>query len=257
MNLQCSDRVNMANAVECKGCGRNLRNVKMEFLDEKEIEKRLNPPAEEEMEQEGVLEEATSSVPQMVVICPSCNTQTPYQIGLEFCECGEYIADVPPVIPGQEEVASATAEPVSVLGVSSLGVQSGVSPIPSIGAQSSVLGSGQMMGNICVSGMTSLDGLCNILFCQDYMVIGRERIGHEYFGPYGKGKVSREHIIVRRIESAWYLSYVKKINGGENAVYVNDRMIAREEECRLQNGDVIALGSNEKTDPYAAFFRVQ
>jgi len=37
---------------------------------------------------------------------------------------------------------------------------------------------------------------------------------------------------------------------------VNDRMLARDEEYCLQVGDEIALGTRDKTDIYAAFFRV-
>jgi len=226
-NLQCNNRVNEAAAVVCKGCGRSLSRVKQEFLSENDIEKRLNPVVEEEeKEPEGCAGEPTSLTSGLVVVCPSCSAQIPYQIGLEFCECGEYIADVPPI----------------TLGIQA-DIQSEELPTP------------------CVKGMGSLDGFCRIDFLHDFMKIGRENFGREYFLQYGKAKVSREHIIVKRVAGEWYLSYCKKedrnyANGRENAAFVNDRMLARDEEYCLQVGDEIALGTRDKTDIYAAFFRV-
>lgn len=237
-NIQCTARVNGPGAMECKACRMQLRNIKVEyFQSDEEIERRLNPPAEASSHEDSV--EETKQEPEaetLVVVCSSCGKHVTYHIGLEFCECGEYIADIAPVSEaelqqedtcGQEEVSGCREEQTC-----------------------------------SVSGMQSLDGLCRIAFLEDFMKIGREAKGKEYFLQYGKGKISREHIVIQKINNEWYLLYCKRedrnyAGGRENAVYVNDRKLERDEEYRLQVGDVISMSALDRSDTQAAFFRVE
>ena len=94
------------------------------------------------------------------------------------------------------------------------------------------------------------------------MKIGREAEGGQYFSQYGKRKVSREHAIVQKTDEQWYLSYCKRedrnYSGGvENPIYVNNRRLESLEKYCLMAGDEIAFSELDKSDPMAAFFRVQ
>lgn len=233
-NAQCADRINSPSAMECKTCRMQLRNIKVEFFNsDEEIEKRLNPPAEENIDDK---EEDKEDAPErMIVICSDCGKQIPYQIGLEFCECGEYIADIPPV--AEHTLASEGAE--------------------GSGTKNETLE--MVAGSVC--GMETLDGVYRITFTEDYMKIGRTEVGKEYFAQYGKIKISREHITLQKIEGAWYLSYCKReernyTGGQENAVYINERKLLRDENYQLKVGDIISMAKLDRTDLEAAFFRV-
>lgn len=238
MNQQCTGRVNKPDAAVCAGCGSSFRGISWEFLSEEQIEMRLHPEHEAEKMQEDDGDsngggEEKKEAPRMVIVCPSCGVRIPYRVGLEFCECGEYVQEEVPI-----EEASSNQSSVD----------------PAVGEQD--------CGSPCVKGMVTLDGEYRLLFTNEWIKIGREATGRTYFEKAAKGKVSREHVIIQLIEGAWYLSYCKKedrnYSGGvENPVYINGRRMDRSENYRLQVGDEIAFAELDKNDPMAAFFRVE
>lgn len=224
MNQQCESRINKPDAAVCMGCKSSFRGINWQFLDDAEIERILNPEPKAEEEDDEVQEEAQMTVEekQEYVVCPSCGARVPYRVGLEECDCGEYIGDI---VPCAEEE---TAQPVCK-GVTSL---------------------------------RSLDGRCHLPLDGEWIKIGRLATGKEYFESAGKRKVSREHAILRLLDGAWYISYCKRedrnYSGGvENPIFINKRRLEREENYRLQLGDEIGFAEFDTSDTMAAFFRAE
>lgn len=239
-NLQCVNRVNAPNATTCAECGFLFRGINCEWLYDEEIEKRIHPEkfaeAEEIIEESaGESEESSKTLRQQVIICPSCNKRTPYRVGLEFCECGEYIQEEEPVF--EEEVQDTACEM----------------------EQETRAASCEMREEII--GFKTLDDVFMMKFEGDYAKIGRLALGGEYFLKHGKNKVCREHAILRRIDGEVYISYCKKdernyLGGVDNPIFINKKMLGNGESCRLQVGDIIAFSELDTTDPQAAFFKV-
>jgi len=224
MNLQCNSRVNAGNVTVCAGCGMELRDG-LRFLDEDEIDRILHPEKnEQEAEEEVIPSGEVAASPREIVICPECGERIPFRVGLEFCpNCGEYVQDV---IPIREEDAPQEVE------------SSGV------------------------KALRSIDGVYRLELCRDWMKIGRAADGQEYFIRYGKQKVCREHAILSKREGEWFLSYCKKeernyVGGLENPIYINQRMLGRDEVWKLQVGDRIGLAEADTSDCMAAFFDVE
>lgn len=231
-NLKCEDPVNEPNAAVCKGCKCSLARVKLSILDqdklEEEVEKIRNPKGITDNDEPGGSEEPGGpegpvDEPMEYVVCPNCNARIPYTPGLEFCECGEYIGDIPPESPDPPE--------------------------PPQGCQP-------------VTALRSLDGKCHLPLHGDWIKIGRQAIGREYFEGAGKRKVSREHAILRYIDGAWHISYCKRedrnyIGGVENPIFINKRRLEREENYRLQPGDEIGFAEFDISYTEAAFFRAE
>lgn len=234
-NLQCEDRINKSDAAVCVKCGSSFRGMSWQFLDDSEIEKILNPQPEDAAEE--IPQEESMQKPQtmQVIICPSCGKHIPYQVGLEFCECGEYV---------QEEV------PVSEV-------------ISESGACTGADSQEQQCQAPKVSALRTLDGQYRLVLKGDFVKVGRHSAGKEYFESMGKFKVSREHAILQLCGGEWHLSYCKKedrnyTNGVENPIYINGRKMDIDESYQLQCGDEIAFAELVSTnDPLAAFFRAE
>jgi len=249
MNLQCGARENKADAAVCVGCGSSFRGISWAFMSDEEIEKVLHPELvqEEVSQQDAVYEDASEDGERLgecasscrVIICPSCGVHIPYRVGLEFCECGEYVQEEIPVEEGSSE---------------------GEEKLRSDEKQEGCVSQEQLSG--CIKGMTTLDGTYRLEFTDTWMKIGREAVGRGYFESAGKLKVSREHAIIQLVNGEWHLSYCKKedrnyAGGAENPIFINGRRMDRLESYRLQAGDEIAFAELDKSDPMAAFFRVE
>lgn len=242
MNRQCTNRVNKPDAAVCVGCGNSFGRINWKRLSDEEIEEILNPKTKQEpvMEetvetQEPVMEEngetqapVASGQAQEYIVCPNCGKRMVYTVMLEICdECGEYVADQLPVCDSKEQE---TVQEVSACTE--------------------------------VTAMQSLDGRCRITFSGNFMKIGRHAEGGEYFESAAKRKVCREHAIVQKIDDAWHISCCKRedrnYSGGvANPIFINNRMLGRDEQYRLQPGDEIGFAELDKSDPMAAFFRAE
>lgn len=238
-NLQCENPVNEPNAAVCKGCKCSLARVNLSILDEDKIEEeveRIRHPepkgGDDGPGDTGGTVDTGETGNDIVepepeyVICPSCNARILYRPGLmELCDCGEYIGDLyPPDPKGGTEPDPPTGQPVTAL--------------------------------------RSLDGRFHLPLYGDWIKIGRQAAGREYFISAGKEKVSREHAILRYIDGAWHISYCKRedrnYSGGvENPIFINKRRLEREENYRLQPGDEIGLAEFDIAYTQAAFFRAE
>lgn len=225
-NPQCEDPVNEPNAAVCKGCKGSLARVKLSILEKEKIEEEV-----EKIRNAGSIIDDDGGGPgggpgdggEEYIICPSCNARILYKPGLEFCDCGEYIGDLPPGTI--------------------------YDPEPPQGYQP-------------VTALHSLDGKCHLPLHGDWLKIGRQATGREYFESAGKRKVSREHAILRYIDGAWHISYCKRedrnYSGGvENPIFINKRRLEREENYRLQPGDEIGFAESDISYTDAAFFRAE
>lgn len=255
MNMSCTNRVNKPDAAVCAGCGSSFRGMSWKFLNDEEIERLLHPKEDAENGQEDASHAAVADGAEdaangtagtagqgggaaaasaaeragqpggMVIVCPSCGRRIPYRVGLEFCECGEYVQEEIPV-----SLAADTGSAVSC-------VQE-------------------------VTALRTLDGLYRLELAGDWMKVGRQAAGQDYFGSHGKFKVCREHAILRRIDGHWQISYCKRedrnYSGGvENPIFINGRRLERQEEYRLKPGDEIAFAESDPSDSMAAFFRAE
>lgn len=228
MNQRCQNRVNKPDAAVCAGCGNSFGRISWKLLSDEEIEAIINPALSQEMAEpeETVCEEqkAEQKNTQEYIVCPNCGKRMLFTIMLENCdECGEYVADELPVCESEE---SAQSESDSV------------------------------------TALHSLDGRCRIALSGDFMKIGRQAEGREYFESAGKRKVCREHAIVQKIDDAWYISYCKRedrnYSGGvANPIFINNRKLENDENYRLQPGDEISFAELDKSDSMAAFFRAE
>lgn len=238
MNPQCGDSINEASATVCKGCGANLARVDPRRLNkdklEEEVEKIRNQKRKTEDDGDsnpagtgGADEpkETEEKKEEEYVICPECEKRIIFRPGLETCpNCGEYVAHIAPITGEDTGDAEQKDKPVSAL--------------------------------------RSLDGKCRLQLEGDWLKVGREAFGREYFESEGKRKVSREHAIMRRIEGAWHISYCKKedrnYSGGiENPIFINGQRVGREENVRLQIGDEIGFAERDYSYTTAAFFRAE
>lgn len=230
-NPQCEDPVNEPNAAVCKGCKGSLARVKLSILEKEKIEEEVErirksiPITDDDSggTGDGMGDPGPVEPKQEYIICPNCNARIPYKPGLEFCDCGEYIEDLPP-------------GPID-------------GPEPPQGYQP-------------VTALRSLDGKYHLPLQGDWIKIGRQATGREYFESAGKRKVSREHAILRSIDGAWHISYCKRedrnYSGGvENPIFINKRRLEREENYRLQPGDEIGFAESDTSYTDAAFFRAE
>lgn len=219
-NPQCEDPVNEPNAAVCKGCKGSLARVKLSILEKEKIEEEVErirksiPITDDDGggTDDGMGDPGPVEPKQEYIICPSCNARILYRLGLELCDCGEYIGDLYP-----EQL---------------------------------------------VTALRSLDGKCHLPLHGDWIKIGRQAAGGEYFESTGKRKVSREHAILRSIDGAWHISYCKRedrnYSGGvENPIFINKRRLEREENYRLQPGDEIGFAESDTSYTDAAFFRAE
>lgn len=219
-NPQCEDPVNEPNAAVCKGCKGSLARVKLSILEKEKIEEEVErirksiPITDDDGggTDDGMGDPGPVEPKQEYIICPSCNARILYRLGLEFCDCGEYIGDLYPEQP--------------------------------------------------VTALRSLDGKCHLPLHGDWIKIGRQAAGREYFESAGKKKVSREHAILRSIDGAWHISYCKRedrnYSGGvENPIFINKRRLEREENYRLQPGDEIGFAESDTSYTDAAFFHAE
>lgn len=226
MNQQCESRVNKPDAAVCVGCGNSLARTNWDFLSDEEIEVILNPALRLEELEEPVHEEQQieQKKAQEYIICPNCGKKMPFSVMLEYCdECGEYVADQLPLCENEENI-----QPVCY----------------------------------GVTALSSLDGRCRLTFSGDFIKIGRQAEGREYFESAGKRKVCREHAIVQKIDDAWHISYCNRedrnYSGGvANPIFINNRKLKNGENYRLQPGDEISFSEIDKSDPMAAFFRAE
>lgn len=233
-NQQCQHRVNTATAAVCVGCGASFRGINWEFLTEEQIEKRLNPEEEPEEVIVDSPEPESKKEPNFVIVCPSCQKRIPYRVGLEFCECGEYVQEEIPIDENAVEEPTAGDCPLTP-------IEPNMEPYRP-------------------QAMCTLDGVYRLTFCGERFIVGREAVGGEYL--QSKGKVSREHAVLQIVNGAWTISYCKKedrtyIGGIENPIFVNGRKLDRTEQYELQFGDEIAFSELDKSDCHAAFFRVE
>lgn len=236
-NQQCQHRVNTATAAVCVGCGASFRGINWEFLTEEQIEKRLNPEEPEDVVEE-TKEPETKKEPSFVIICPSCQKHIPYRVGLEFCECGEYVQEEIPIDENAVEEGTSSEGTCETTPAEPIMEQSVCKP----------------------QAMRTLDGAYCLTFCREWFKIGRESVGQEYL--QSRRKVSREHAILQLVNGAWTISYCKKedrnyIGGIENPIFINGRRLGRTEQYELQIGDEIAFAELDKSDCNAAFFRVE
>lgn len=237
-NLQCENPVNEPNAAVCKSCKCSLARVNLSILDEEKIEEeveKIRKPksmTDDDNDNANVGTAGTNVTGEIddidaageYIICPYCNVRMLYKPGRELCECGEYIGDI--------------------------------TPEPETGTDDA------LQGCQAVTALRSLDGRCRLPLHGDWLKIGRQATGREYFESAGKRKVSREHAILRCIDGAWHISYCRRedrnYSGGvENPIFINKRRLEREENYRLQVGDEIGLAESDTSYDDAAFFRVE
>lgn len=228
-NQQCTARVNSGDAVICAGCGSSFRGISMQILSDEQIEKILNPEPENTPEPEAPQEENVLPTARTeYIICPNCGERLQYSVGLEFCDkCNEYVADELPQCEADEQLPEEAAMPCQGVKV-----------------------------------LQSLDGRCRLELSGDWIKIGRNATGKEYFENAGKRKVSREHAILQFKDGGWQISYCKRedrnYSGGvENPIFINKRRLEREENYRLQPGDEIGFAEFDTSDCMAAFFRAE
>lgn len=232
-NPQCEDPVNEPNAAVCKSCKCSLARVNLSILDEDKIKEEVEKIRKSKLitgynddntheGTEGI--DGTEDEKKEYIICPSCNARIHYKPGLEFCDCGEYIGDLTPEPEADTDDVLQECQPITAL--------------------------------------RSLDGKCHLPLNGDWIKIGRQAVGREYFESAGKRKVSREHAILRYIDGAWHISYCKRedrnYSGGvENPIFINKRRLEREENYRLQPGDEIGFAEFDTSYMDAAFFRAE
>ncbi len=237
MNAECINRVNKPDAAVCAGCGSSFRGMSWQFLSDEEIERLLSPDekveeATRETDESGEEQSAREEQEQsggMFIICPSCQRHIPYRVGLEFCECGEYVQEEIPVQENTQSVEEGQQETAEERKVTAL---------------------------------QSLDGLYRLELTGEWMKVGRKATGEAYFESNGKYKVCREHAILQLTEGEWYISYCKRedrnyIGGVENPIFINKRKMERQESYKLKPGDEIAFAESDPSDSMAAFFRVE
>lgn len=235
-NLQCENPVNEPNAAVCKGCGCSLARVSLSLLDKDKIEEeveKLRKPKSVTSDDNDNANAGTGGINGIIDIideiaeyisCPHCNARILYKPGREFCECGEYIGDITPESEARTEIV--------------------------------------YKDPLAVTALRSLDGRCYLPLNGDWIKLGRQALGGEYFESEGKRKVSREHAILRYIDGAWHISFCKREDrnysgGTENPIFINKRRLEREENYRLQLGDEIGLAESDISDTAAAFFRAE